>query len=82
MTMTVVITQMRMAVFHVNVLNQSSAALMVDAYVESIAVMGNIIVMITAMKMTATQPAARMNFSAKTHTTAYSCKLCFSLCFR
>jgi hypothetical protein len=30
--------------------------------------------------MTATQPAVSLNFSARTHTTAYSCMLCFSIC--
>jgi hypothetical protein len=79
MTMTVVITPMRKAVFHVTVQNLSSAAVMVDVYVECIIVMENIIVMITVMKVTATQPATIMNFSAKTHITAYSCKLFSSI---
>jgi len=79
MTMIVVITLMRKAVLHVSVLNPSSAAVMVDAYVDCIVVMENTIVMITVMKMTATPHATNMNFSAKTRITAYSCKLCSSI---
>lgn len=74
MTMIVVITRMRMVVFHVNVLSQSSAAVMVDVYVESITVMVNITVMTIVMRMTATPPAATVNISARTHITAYLCK--------
>lgn len=81
MTMTVGIIRTRTVVFHVNVLSQSSAAVMVDVYVESITVMANITVMTTVMKMTATPPAARMNISAKTHITAYLCKFYVSISF-
>jgi hypothetical protein len=63
----------------VNVLNLSSAAVMVDAYVDCIVVMENTIVMITVMKMTATPHATNMNFSAKPRISAYSCKLCSSI---
>lgn len=81
MTMIVVIIRMRTVVFHVNVLSQSSAAVMVDVYVESITVMVNITVMTIVMKMTATPPAARVNISAKIHITAYLCKFYFSVSF-
>ena len=79
MTMIVEITLMRKAVLHENVLNPSSAAGMVDAYVDCIVVMENTIVMITVMKMTATPHATNMSFSAKTRITAYSCKLYSSI---
>jgi hypothetical protein len=81
MTMTVVIIRTRRAVFRVNVLSQSSAAVMVDVFVEFITVMVNITVMTTVMKMTATPRATKMNFSAKTHITAYLCKLRFHSCY-